>query len=36
MFRVAQKRLRSEFGAHFGLFAGRFAHFGRTYPVIHA
>lgn len=34
--RVVQTRLRSECEGHFGLFAGRFAHFGRTYPRAHA
>jgi hypothetical protein len=31
--RVAQTRLRSDCEGHFGLFAGRFARFGRTYPM---
>ena len=34
--RVVQTRLRSECEGHFGLFAGRFARFGRTYPMAHA
>lgn len=34
--RVAQTRLRNECEGHFGLFAGRFARFGRTYPMAHA
>jgi len=34
--RVAQTRPRSKFEGHFGLFAGRFARFGRTYPMAHA
>lgn len=33
---VAQTRLRNECEGHFGLFAGRFARFGRTYPTAHA
>lgn len=33
---VAQTRLRNECEGHFGLFAGRFARFGRTYPMAHA
>lgn len=34
--RVAQTRLRSDCDGQSGLFAGRLAHFGRTYPTAHA
>jgi len=34
--RIAQTGLRSDWSGHFGLFAGRFARFGRTYPMAHA
>ncbi|MFC7411827.1 hypothetical protein [Hydrogenophaga atypica] len=34
--RVAQTGLRSDWSGHYGLFAGRFALFGRTYPMVHA
>src|SRR5690606_22179899 len=34
--RIAQTGLRSDWSGHFGLFAGRFARSGRTYPMVHA
>lgn len=33
---ATQMRLRSDCEGHCGLFVGRFAHFGRTYPTVHA
>ena len=33
---MAQTRLRSDCTGQSGLFAGRFARFGRTYPMAHA
>jgi hypothetical protein len=34
--RAAQTRLGSDWSGHFGLFASRFAHFGRTHPTVYA